>query len=133
MDGLDVSNGLPSPPVPGPNQVLAQRMGIVMGTSHHEPMTRNKEEWDQFGHGPWDWTNKEVLEEWWKYGAERAQGMETLFTVGMRGDGDLPLTGGNSSVCLTIGRTELISVARGDNHCCATGYLERCVENQRSE
>lgn len=98
VDGLDVSKGLPQPPIPGPNQVLAQRMGIVMGTSHHEPMTRNKEEWDEFGHGPWDWTNKEVLQDWWRYGAERAQGMETLFTVGMRGDGDLPLTGGNASV-----------------------------------
>jgi hypothetical protein len=100
VDGLNPqANGLPKSPIPGPNQDLANRMGIVMGSSHHEPMARNKEEWDLEGDGAWDWTNKEKLTSWWEYGAERAKGQETLFTLGMRGDGDSPLTGGNAKVC----------------------------------
>jgi hypothetical protein len=40
VDGLNVSNGLPQQPIAGPNQVLADMYGIVMGTSHEEPMAR---------------------------------------------------------------------------------------------
>jgi hypothetical protein len=93
VDGMNVTSGLPSEPLTGPNQILADSMGIVMGTSHHEPMGRNKEEWDQGGKGPWDWTNKDVMKKWWEYGAERAKGVETMFTMGMRGDGDSGLEG----------------------------------------
>ena len=99
VDGQDTSNGLPSPPVPGPNQLLADEFGIVMGTSHHEPMSRNKPEWDQYGQGPWDYLrNKETLHEFWRYGAERAKDVETLFTMGMRGDGDEPLAGASNEL-----------------------------------
>ncbi|ORY34591.1 hypothetical protein BCR39DRAFT_116958 [Naematelia encephala] len=106
VDGEDVSHGFPQPPHPGPNQVLANNMGIVMGTSHHEPMGRNKQEWDYEGQGPWDWTNKDRLEDWWTYGAERAKGMETLFTMGMRGDGDSPLTGASKELLEEITDTQ---------------------------
>ncbi|WVR07866.1 hypothetical protein IAU60_004909 [Kwoniella sp. DSM 27419] len=98
VDGLNVTHGLPKEPTPGPNQVLAHNMGIVMGTSHHEPMARNKPEWDREGSGPWDWTNDEKLIDWWTYGAERAKGKETMFTLGMRGDGDMPLTGASNQL-----------------------------------
>ena len=97
VDGVDISNGFPDPATPGPNQVLANRMGIVMGTSHHEPMARNKPEWDRGQKGAWDWrSNSEYLTKWWTYGAQRAKGMETLFTMGMRGDGDEPLKGASN-------------------------------------
>ncbi|WWC73829.1 uncharacterized protein I206_107801 [Kwoniella pini CBS 10737] len=103
VDGLDTSNGLPKTPTPGPNQVLANKMGVVMGTSHHEPMSRNKPEWDSYGVGKWDYVeNKEVMEEFWRYGAERAKGMETLFTMGMRGDGDEPLSGASNALVQNI-------------------------------
>ena len=98
VDGADWPKDDPFPAIPGPNQVLADDMGIVMGTSHHEPMARNKPEWDRAQEGPWDWTNSEVLEEFWKVGAERAKGRETLFTMGMRGDGDMPLTGASNEL-----------------------------------
>ena len=32
--------------------VLADAYGIVMGTSHHEPLTRAHEEWKHAGQGP---------------------------------------------------------------------------------
>ncbi|WVQ84804.1 hypothetical protein IAT38_006961 [Cryptococcus sp. DSM 104549] len=106
VDGLDVSSGLPKTPTPGPNQQLANRLGVVMGSSHHEAISRNKPEWDAYGHGPWDWTNKDTLEEFWRYGAERAKGMETLFTMGMRGDGDEPLTGASNELVQNITRAQ---------------------------
>ncbi|BEJ01309.1 hypothetical protein CcaverHIS631_0511660 [Cutaneotrichosporon cavernicola] len=91
VDGLD---GLPNPPKPGPNQELAERYGVVMGTSHHEPMSRNQKEFTTFGSGEWNFTtNVDFLRGFWRYGAERARECETVYTVGMRGDGDLPLDG----------------------------------------
>jgi hypothetical protein len=122
VDGLKLENNrLPSTPTAGPNQELAARMGIVMGTSHHEPMGRNQKEYTTWGTGPWNFEeNEEFLTDFWKYGAERAKGKETLFTVGMRGDGDLPLDGANvkllesgssSTMRLTVQRSPLSSVS----------------------
>jgi Glycosyl hydrolase family 115 len=34
------------------NPQLADTYGIVMGTSHHEPMLRAQQEWKQDGAGP---------------------------------------------------------------------------------
>lgn len=102
VDGLDSTPGtLDSRLAPGPNQTLAHKMGVVMGTSHHEPMSRNQKEWTTWGTGAWDFEkNDEALTSFWKQGAERAKEMETVFTVGMRGDGDLPLEGANLKVSL---------------------------------
>lgn len=100
VDGMNLDEGkLPDDPTPGPNQELASRMGIVMGTSHHEPMSRNQKEFTTWGEGPWNFEENEAyLTQFWEYGAKRAKGLETVFTVGMRGDGDLPLDGANVEV-----------------------------------
>lgn len=77
------------------NTVTARKMGIVMGTSHHEPMARNHQEWarNRRRNGAWNYqTNKEVLDKFFKEGIERAQGSEDLITIGMRGDGDEPMS-----------------------------------------
>ena len=37
------------------NPKLADEYGIVMGTSHHEPMMRAQEEWRRYGNGPWNY------------------------------------------------------------------------------
>ncbi|CCM00715.1 uncharacterized protein FIBRA_02755 [Fibroporia radiculosa] len=78
------------------NQPLANWYGIVMGTSHEEPIMRSiPVEWDLFGVGPWDYsTNAQNIYNFWVVGAERAKPYENVFTVGMRGDGDEPLAGG---------------------------------------
>ena len=72
------------------NGELANELGIVMGTSHHEPLARAHAEWKPpFAKGPWNYSeNKDELEEFWKGGMERAKDWESLITVGMRGDGD---------------------------------------------
>ncbi len=71
------------------NGKLADKLGIVMSTSHHEPMGRAQAEWHRYGSGPWDYKqNAEVLSDFWKKGMERNRDYETVVTVGMRGDGD---------------------------------------------
>ena len=40
------------------NPVLADKWGIVMGTSHHEPMLRAQQEWKRYGKGAWNYDNK---------------------------------------------------------------------------
>lgn len=71
------------------NARLADEYGIVMSTSHHEPMMRAHDEWDRFKGGAWNYeTNKEKLQEFWRGGIERMGDHESVVTLGMRGDGD---------------------------------------------
>jgi endo-1,4-beta-D-glucanase Y len=81
------------------NMVLADEMGIVMGTSHHEPMSRAHDEWQRNKGGAWDYAkNAPQLREFWRGGIQRMMGrpdgkaFDTLVTVGMRGDGDEPMS-----------------------------------------
>jgi len=78
------------------NAVLADEYGIVMGTSHHEPLTRAHAEWGK-ANGKWDFnSNSEALITFWKDGIKRMGNKETIVTVGMRGDGDEPMTEGTA-------------------------------------
>jgi Glycosyl hydrolase family 115/Gylcosyl hydrolase family 115 C-terminal domain len=75
------------------NPKLAYEYGIVVGTSHHEPMMRAHQEWKRHGTGPWDYSkNGEVLREFWEKGLERNKDYENILTIGMRGDGDMPMS-----------------------------------------
>ena len=78
---------------------LADDMGIIMGTSHHEPMARNHQEWirhrDDFG--AWNYAkNPKVLDQFFREGIERMKNTEDIVTIGMRGDGDAEMDGGNN-------------------------------------
>jgi hypothetical protein len=74
------------------NQPLADEMGIVMGTSHTEPMMRATREWNLFGNGSWQWNvNKNSIVPFMKAGAERTKNYEGVITMGMRGSGDTAL------------------------------------------
>ncbi|MGR3812407.1 glycosyl hydrolase 115 family protein [Jiulongibacter sp. NS-SX5] len=71
------------------NPKLANDYGIVISTSHHEPLMRSHNEWYKFGGGDWNYvTNKEKLQEFWRGGIKRMGDYESVVTVGMRGDGD---------------------------------------------
>ncbi|GAB2955424.1 hypothetical protein GCM10027048_21490 [Hymenobacter coalescens] len=75
------------------NPALADEYGIVMGTSHHEPLTRAHDEWRRFGKGPWNYqTNAEQLRAFWRGGMERMGTRENIVSIGMRGDGDEPMS-----------------------------------------
>jgi len=81
--------------------VLADEYGVVMGTSHHEPMDRAQQEWKRYGTGPWDYEkNADVLKAFWKKGIENMGSKETLVTIGMRGDGDMAMTEGSNVALL---------------------------------
>jgi hypothetical protein len=99
------------------NKVLADQMGVVMGSSHHEPMTRAQAEWhrniDQGvpskgdRGGRWDYaTNGQNLRAFWRGGIERMMSKgdgtpyESLVTVGMRGDGDEAMAEGTATQLL---------------------------------
>jgi hypothetical protein len=80
------------------NPRLADEMGIVMGTSHHEPMMRSHQEYlhrkEQVG--PWDYaTNKERVDRFFREGMERNKDYDNLVTIGMRGDGDVAMGKGD--------------------------------------
>lgn len=73
------------------NSRVADEMGVIMGTSHHEPMARNHQEWarKRGEYGAWNYaTNKKVIDKFFTEGIERAKNTEDLITIGMRGDGD---------------------------------------------
>ncbi|MDQ8203143.1 glycosyl hydrolase 115 family protein [Pelagicoccus sp. SDUM812003] len=75
------------------NMILAHEYGIVMSTSHHEPMMRADKEWDRYGEGPWDYArNPDRLDEFWREGAERNKPYDSIYTIGMRGQADTPMS-----------------------------------------
>ena len=79
------------------NSKTADDMGVVMSTSHHEPMARNHQEWtrnrSKYGN-IWDYNqNPEGLTTFFREGIERAKDTEDIITIGMRGDGDAELAG----------------------------------------
>jgi hypothetical protein len=81
--------------------ILADEYGVVMGTSHHEPMDRAQQEWKRYGTGAWNYdTNGPELREFWRKGIENMGSKETLVTIGMRGDGDKPMTQGSNIALL---------------------------------
>ncbi len=79
---------------------LADEMGIVMGTSHHEPMMRSHQEYlrQKQQVGPWDYaTNKARIDKFFREGMERNQAYDNLVTIGMRGDGDVAMGNGDDT------------------------------------
>ncbi len=77
------------------NAKLADEYGVVISTSHHEPMMRAWKEWERAGHkkGSWDYSkNGEILRKYWEEGIRRTKDYEKVVTIGMRGDGDEPMS-----------------------------------------
>jgi hypothetical protein len=85
------------------NQKTADEYGIVVSTSHHEPMQRAMNEWSTTEpEGTWNWeTNKEKLTKYFEDGAARAVPYESYITMGMRGEGDSPISGGDPIATVT--------------------------------
>ncbi len=74
------------------NAKLADEYGIVMGTTHQEPMLRAQKEWDrryQRTLGSWSWTSHaDTLIKFWREGIVRNKDYESIITVGLRGADD---------------------------------------------
>jgi Glycosyl hydrolase family 115/Gylcosyl hydrolase family 115 C-terminal domain len=77
------------------NPKLADEYGIVMGTSHVEPMMRADKEWNRKGFGPAQWnyaTHSAELRAFWTEGLARNRAYENLVTIAMRGKIDTPMS-----------------------------------------
>ena len=76
------------------NPRLADEYGIVMGTSHQEPMLRAQKEWDRgLGreYGNWNYNNtnqQPVLQQFWRDGIRRNKNYESIITLGLRAEND---------------------------------------------
>lgn len=79
------------------NPRLADEYGIVMGTSHQEPMIRSQQEWDRRYYktlGHWDYTkHPDTLENFWREGVRRNENYESIITMGLRGANDSEMKG----------------------------------------
>lgn len=76
------------------NAKLADEYGVIMGTSHHEPLCRAGVEWQnqfrKYGNdNTWSFvTNSEAITNFWRDGIRRSKGLENVITIGMRGEND---------------------------------------------
>ena len=78
------------------NSKTLDEMGVIVGTSHHEPMARNHQEYARRRKdiGAWNYrTNKEALDKFFAEGVRRMKTTEDVVTIGMRGDGDVEMDG----------------------------------------
>ncbi len=77
------------------NARLADEYGIVMGSSHQEPMMRAQKEWDwhlRGQYGNWNYaTQADVLNEFWRTGVRARKDFENVYTIGLRGENDTPM------------------------------------------
>jgi len=82
------------------NARLADEYGIVMGTTHQEPMLRAQKEWDrryQKELGSWNYyKHPEVLQKFWREGLRRNKDFESILTIGLRGANDTPMIPGGT-------------------------------------
>jgi len=77
------------------NKEMADSCGILIGTSHCEPLLRNNvAEWDHKKRGPYNYiTNREQVQQYWAERLQEVKGSEELFTIGMRGIHDGSMEG----------------------------------------
>jgi hypothetical protein len=79
------------------NPKLADEYGIVMGTSHQEPMLRAQKEWDRRYRDHWNYyTETKKLQDFWREGITRNKDYESILTMGLRGANDTPMIPGGT-------------------------------------
>ena len=88
------------------NPRLADEYGVVMGTSHQEPMLRAQKEWDRRylkTLGTWNYAkNPDVLENFWREGIRRNKDYESIITMGLRGANDTPMAPGGPEANMAL-------------------------------
>lgn len=77
------------------NKEMADSFGILIGTSHCEPLLRNNvAEWDVKARGAYNYiTNREEVKKYWAERLKQVKGSEEFFTIGMRGIHDGSMEG----------------------------------------
>ena len=83
---------------------LADEYGVIIGTSHHEPLGRAGVEWQrqykQYGEdNTWSFvTNSDAITDFWRDGLKRCRNFESVITIGMRGEDDSLLMSEDTSI-----------------------------------
>ncbi len=96
--------------MPG-NREMAQRYGIVMATSHCEPMMRAAMEWNEKKQGALNYaTNRDKILDYWEERVKEVADGDNIYTVGMRGVHDLPMQGAST----TEGKIGIVEQAFAD-------------------
>ncbi len=110
------------------NAVLADRYGVTVGASHHEPMARSGQEWGKLqaywkgeityrdpkiatdrGQQVWNYMlNPDNIEKFWSDAIYRNGGLDTMFTIGMRGENDSVLIDDKNHTLTTEENIELL-------------------------
>ncbi|HVU24684.1 MAG TPA: glycosyl hydrolase 115 family protein, partial [Opitutus sp.] len=68
------------------NAALADRFGIVAGSSHCEPMLCNNIHWDEAQQGQWNYhLNRDAIHAYWSESAATRGADEAVWTLGIRG------------------------------------------------
>ena len=88
---------------------LADEMGVVMSTSHHEPCCRSGNEYgkvrgenSEYGDA-WSFlTNEEGITTFWRDGLIRNKPFENVITMGMRGENDTAILGKDATLADNI-------------------------------
>ncbi|HKO20744.1 MAG TPA: glycosyl hydrolase 115 family protein [Acidobacteriaceae bacterium] len=90
------------------NANLADKWGIVMGSSHSEALLRNNVgEWNYKLNGPWNYQlNRAAIMRYWDERLKSNGKFENIYTVGMRGvhDGPLEATGSPEDKARLVGK-----------------------------
>ncbi|MBN1568091.1 MAG: glycosyl hydrolase 115 family protein [Acidobacteria bacterium] len=98
------------------NARLADEYGIVMGTSHQEPMLRAQKEWDrryQKKLGSWNYyKTPDILRDFWRQGIRRNKNFESILTIGLRGANDTPMIPGGTVAQSMALLEEIVAVQR---------------------
>lgn len=99
--------------IPG-NAETARDYGIVVGTSHAEPMMRNNvREWDDKTRGPFNFfTNRAAMIDYWRERAEDVKGFDNIYTIGLRGKHDSGMEGATSPQQARDATAEVIAIQR---------------------
>jgi hypothetical protein len=88
------------------NRVVADRYGIVMGSSHCEPLLRNNVgEWPKDDQAAFNFlTNPDGVTKYWEERLQTNGKYENLYTIGMRGIHDGPMQGprGEAQIVATL-------------------------------
>ena len=99
--------------IPG-NAETARDYGIVIGTSHAEPMMRNNvREWDEKTRGPFNFfTNRAAMVDYWGERAEQVKGFENVYTIGLRGKHDSAMEGADTPEMARAATADAMAVQR---------------------
>lgn len=109
------------------NKQVAHRYGILIGTSHHEPLHfNNSSEWDEQRDGEWNYeVNSENINEALRSRVQEVFPYENIYTIALRGLGDCTMSGSDD----VRQRLALIQSALGEQRKILEDITGRKAEN----